>query len=493
MVTIGQWRGTATRPWVVAIALVVLALVLRAHEFGNPVIHVDEQYYLLVGDRLRSGHLPYIDLWDRKPIGLFLIYAATRLIPGEGIVAYQVAATLFAAATAMLVARGARELDARPVAAFAAGAAYLIWLPLLSGGGGQSPVFYNLFIAGAANLTLRLPVLATQKRRAAIVINGALSCLLAGLAIQTKYTPAIEGAFFGVAHLWFLRRSGATWLTLLAAALLWLSLGLAPTAAAVAYYAAKGPSALDAFWFANFASILLRGHYSYPATRIVGRLAGISAQLALFALGAGMTLRKRPRRDVTWIAFGWLLAAFGGFVVLGTFFDHYALPLLAPLIILAAPSLGRHPRLLLLTLGAGMTLLVVEGLREADDAPGARAVAAVVAANSHGSCPYVFTGDSITYYLAGTCVPTRYAFPSTLAYAPEKGATGVDEAEEVRRILATRPAVLVASTVPLAEWNQASRAEFFASVRRNYRPIFSAPRDYYRIVVYLRDDKQPAK
>ena len=39
-----------------------------------------------------------------------------------------------------------------------------------------------------------------------------------------------------------------------------------------------------------------------------------------------------------------------------------------------------------------------------------------MAANDRGDCPYVFAGDAILYHLAKACIPTAYAFPSTLAY-----------------------------------------------------------------------------
>ena len=87
-----------------AILLLFVALAIRAWDFGNPVIDADEQYYLLVGDRMLHGAVPYMDLWDRKPIGLFALFAAIRLLPGDGILAYQLAATLSAWATALVVA-----------------------------------------------------------------------------------------------------------------------------------------------------------------------------------------------------------------------------------------------------------------------------------------------------------------------------------------------------------------------------------------------------
>ena len=94
--------------WKAAGVLLIVAVALRMWDFGNPVVHVDEQYYLLVGDRMLQGDIPYIDIWDRKPVGLFLLFAGIRLLPGDGILAYQIVATLFAAGTAWMVDRAAR-------------------------------------------------------------------------------------------------------------------------------------------------------------------------------------------------------------------------------------------------------------------------------------------------------------------------------------------------------------------------------------------------
>ncbi|MBL7439409.1 hypothetical protein INQ32_27005, partial [Escherichia coli] len=67
--------AAATRIWVgnpalLAALLLVVAVVARAAQFGNPVIQVDDEFYLLTGDRMLHGALPYVDIWDRKPIGL---------------------------------------------------------------------------------------------------------------------------------------------------------------------------------------------------------------------------------------------------------------------------------------------------------------------------------------------------------------------------------------------------------------------------------------
>jgi hypothetical protein len=471
--------------WRTSVLLLLAAVALRAWDWGNPVIHVDEQYYLLVGDRMLHGALPYVDIWDRKPIGLFLLFAGFRLLPGDGILAYQLAATLAAAATAIVVAAGARTLGAKDRGAIVAGLAYLVGLSLLGGRGGQAPVFYNLPIAISGLITVRLPWRGT----AGIVTGGAVACLLAGFAIQMKYTPAVEGAFFGLAHGWALwrRQVGAT--KLIAAVALWIALGLAPTLAAIGWYWMHG--ALPAFWFANFGSIALRP--GYPFAEWSMRLLGIAAQLAPLAVAAVLAWRTRsraaPRATAMQLAVGWPAAALFGFAAIGTFFDHYALPLLAPLCIVAAPALGRSVRIAIGVLGPMLLLWTVQLATRRDDAAGARLVAATVAANSEDGCPYVFIGDTITYLLSRTCLPTAYAFPNLLAYTTEQGATGIDEAAEVRRILARRPPVIVTSDRRLQIWNRESRATLLAAVATDYRLVLAVPRSGWRTLVYLRRDR----
>ncbi|QNQ07845.1 hypothetical protein [Sphingomonas alpina] len=476
--------------WKTAALLLLVAFALRMWDFGNPVIHVDEQFYLLVGDRILRGDLPYIDIWDRKPIGLFLLFAAIRMLPGDGILAYQIVATLFATATAWVVDRGALRLGAARVGALAAAIAYLIWLSLLNGRGGQSPVFYNLFVATAALLTLRLPALAEAGAQRAILSNGLIACLLGGFAIQMKYTPAIEGMYFGLAHLWFLRRAGARPPVIAGAGLSWIGMGLLPTLLAIGGYAWIGPEALQAFWFANVTSIALRP--GYPIDQIAMRLLGIVAQLSPLIVAAGISWRWRRRIGLAGesaiIAWGWLGAALIGFCAIGAYFDHYALPLIAPLALVAAPALGRSPRIMVGALGLAILLFVIRLAMQPSNAEGARAVAAIVKANSGTECPWVAIGDTITYRLADTCLPTAYVFPNLLLYATEQGAIGIDEAAEVRRIIATRPPVIVTSSRSLNIWNRASFSATKSALRTDYRLVFSTPHDDYRTLVYLRRD-----
>ncbi len=120
--------------------MLLAAAVLRCWWWGDPVVQIDEQFYLAVGDRMLHGAVPFVDIWDRKPVGLFLAYAAVRLLGGDGIVQYQLVATGLAAAAAWLVVRAAR-LHAGEAAARIAGLVALLWMLVFVGAGGPGPIF----------------------------------------------------------------------------------------------------------------------------------------------------------------------------------------------------------------------------------------------------------------------------------------------------------------------------------------------------------------
>src|SRR5882757_1607087 len=86
--------------------LLLLAVLVRLVTFGNPIVDIDEQYYFVVADAMRHGALPYVDIWDRKPIGLFLIYLPAALAgPVAGIYIYQMMALAAVLLTALIIAR----------------------------------------------------------------------------------------------------------------------------------------------------------------------------------------------------------------------------------------------------------------------------------------------------------------------------------------------------------------------------------------------------
>ncbi|MDB5674428.1 MAG: hypothetical protein JWM65_1410, partial [Sphingomonas bacterium] len=173
------------------------------------------------------------------------------------------------------------------------------------------------------------------------------------------------------------------------------------------------------------------------------------------------------------------------FLGFGGYFDHYALPLFVPLAILAAPmfAIRRFWSGALIGFASAFSMLV-HYRADADvredyrgDAQSAAAITRLIAAHRGTGCLYVFDTDPIYYHLTGSCLPTRWAFPYHLSLTREAPALGVDPATEVRRILDSRPTVIVDKETHDRQINPKMQAIVERRLARDYRLVGSFPRE----------------
>ena len=485
----GLTSKTSSHGWGPLVAvLAVAALIIRAPDFGNPDIHLDETFYLYFADLMLQGAVPYVDIWDRKPIGLFLLYGGIRLLGGDGIIQYQVVATVFACATAFIVALIARRRCGQ-LGACLAGILYLVFLDPLGGAGGQSPVFYNLFIAGAALLTLQAVEAGSLR---SVTVRGTCAMLLCGLAMQIKYPAVVEGCFFGLVLLWLIWSRTRQMELVFRWGAVFALCGIAPTAAAFLAFAAMGHG--EAFWFANFASILLR-----PASSPVElqarlyRIAIILLPLAATAVAA-IVLRRSEEvpqgRSADLFLFGWMVAALAGFGLIGTFFVHYSLPLVAPLAVLAAPILDRRPLGLAFFACLAAWTIPTSGYPTRAPSSVQRDIGEIteaVNANLGDGCLFAYDGPPIVQHLTQACQLTPYILPYHLNAAVERTGLGVDPGLEMHRILAQRPSVIVTSNRPITAPNVETRTILKQALERDYRLVKDQPAGTRRYQIYARE------
>ncbi|MGR6329737.1 hypothetical protein ACU5AX_11780 [Sphingomonas sp. XXL09] len=424
------------RPPVVAVLLLIVAVTMRLPLLGDPIAGVDEQFYLLVGDRIWSGAWPYVDIWDRKPPGLFLLYAAIRALPGDGILAYQLVATLALALTGLVVTRIARR-GANDAAALAAGLATIVFSTLLGVGLGEAPVFYDLLTALAAWLILRMPV--------PHALPAAVAMLLCGLAISIKTTAVFEGAAFGLILAARQYRASGLGARLIRRVTLWMALGLLPMAAAATLYAATGR--FGAFRFAMVDSVLRRSGGLTADTGV--QLIATLLLLLPLAIPAVIGLRRHDmaranQADDRALLAAWVAATAIGFVAIGYFAFHYAMPLIPPLAILAARALRQR----VATAGAALlALAAAAGLLLPSPRTGdRRALAALAAAlppQVRDQCLLVLEGPAILYHVSHACLASPFAFPGHFAAADEAEALPQPRPAILAAALARRPAAVV--------------------------------------------------
>jgi len=385
-----------------------------------------------------------------------------------------------------------------------AAVAYLLWLVIFDGGGGQTPVWYNLLVAGAAWLVMKAWCDELSER--ALIWLGVAAMLLTGVALQIKYSAVFEGIFFGLVLTWRSWTMDRSWGRTAARALSWALIALVPTLAVIGWYVRAGH--LDAFWYANFTSIFLRT--PAPGSKLLLRvlaIIGLSLPLLLCALTQWHSNRGGTRGErseqARRFAMAWLASSLFGVAVFGTYFLHYFLPVLVPLTLLCANMLGdrsagvaifagaRRFQLstaaFLLVSGLALTLLTVpKRLRSRGEDPQVRALADAIKANMQG-CLFVFDGDPILYHLTQTCIPTRFAFPNHLNEQMEARAVGTDPRREVARILASEKVDVVVDSFPRDEgYNPSTAAIAQRMIRANYRPIATFPVGSHERIIYKR-------
>ena len=477
------FQGKNSESLKAGLVLAALTLVTRVWIFGNPVIGIDEQFYLLAGERMLHGALPYVDIWDRKPIGLFLIYALANRSFADPVIGYQLLSAVSVALTSWFLFAIARRF-AGYAASLAAAAAYPAWLLVFAGVGGQSPTYYNLpMIAGAA---LLLTIMARQDDRR-LTTTGCGIMVLCGIALQIKYSAVFDGIFFGLTLLWAGWRRGWPLARLAATGLVWIACALAPTLAAWAAYLAMGHG--DAFIQANFRSIF--GDVNSLGLSLL-RLFGLNVGLSPFWICAWLAWRRRERGNaaMAWL-FAWSAASFAGFLVFGVYYDHYVLPLLLPLCLVAALAFDRiAAQRLAMTLIIGLGLAGGFGRAIIDrhtygNKQEATQLAAAIRPLLGNGCLYVNEELPILYWLTHSCLPTRFAFPEHLVLYRYENALGVNQLGELRRILAQRPAVVVKSTAPDDDTRPASRALLEAELARNYSAVCQASVGVTRFEIYV--------
>jgi hypothetical protein len=422
--------------------LLVSALILRAATLGDPIVHLDENFYLMVGAAMHHGAVPYVDIWDRKPLGIFVIYWAIAGISTSPW-CYQLIAMAFAVATAWVLARIAR-LWAGSAAALMAGVSYLAMLNVFDGMGGQSPVFYNFLMAAAAYQVLGhwSATDPSRFRRAHL-----MAMAMCGLSLTIKQTTLFEGVLFGLAGLVWLWRRGQSVGTIARHAAAAIGLAVAPTALIALWYAGHGwwPD-----WYHAMVTSNMRregigndalAHNLIALTRLMGVFAGV----AVF----GLVARWQSQAFAPYRAFMllWLAVSIVSLAAVPNFFSHYVLPVLVPLTPLAALGFDRKvlgPAFFAMNLAVAVILGMAFDFKTHRASRQAYEEMAATIERYRGSRPLlILYGPPLLYTDTGARPMSPLVFPEHLVNQLETDVSPIRTKPEIERMIAARPSVLV--------------------------------------------------
>lgn len=481
-------------------ALLAWIILIRLPFFSFDVLSVDEAVYLALGSGLRYGLIPYVDLIDRKPIGIFLIYAAADVLfkdPIMGVRIFGMISTFIA--SVLLIEIGQRFLNLRRAGSFLVGFLYSTYALLFYGDSGQTPVFYMPFVIGGAWL-----VMAECKRliegEAPSVWKLGLAGLALGISLQIKYSTFFECVLLGciVLHLTWRARTTLGFNGVLVAGMSASAMlvgGLLPTIIAYVVYTGIGHG--DAFVFYNFTVNLSREATDFARKEILFR--GVLFALCLLPLMIKsfhfLLLRHRNAPTPTaineprWISIFitlWFIAALIGALAQRQPYATYFFDCLAPLALLSAATLqrrlfDRRPTWATKSRAAIVLVLPIVGYFglhvEKLMSSGSPWVASDIARDLRAigaKTMYNFNSFGIIHAMANIPLPSRYPYPDHLLRDLEGRSFQFDGVAEIDRILSTNPDALLVRR-PIKSKVSAARVQLIETKIAN---------DYCRYHVY---------
>ena len=216
--------------WVAWAVIAFCAIQILTFSFGR-----DQSIYALVGDGVLHGKMPYRDLWDFKPPGIFLVYALAQGLFGRGMVAIRLLEVMGMLAMVFGFRRVADTFFDRPRAGLIGGAVAALLQAELEFWHTAQPEVFGGYLTVAALVLATLP---PQQRRRGWIWLG--TGVIFGLAFLFK-PPLGGGAFVCGAYLAKReqQRTGSTKQGLLAMVAIGASAAL-PILLCCAWFWAKG-------------------------------------------------------------------------------------------------------------------------------------------------------------------------------------------------------------------------------------------------------------
>jgi len=413
--------------------------VSRAILLHAPSHDADEFMFALGGRDVLQGHLPPNGVFDNKPVGLLYLFGLAEMLAGQTVAAIHGLGLLAAAVTAWLLFVTARRLGLSAGTAIGLTALASVESVDLGGWLTISEVAATPLVAGANVILLS----GRRDWRTAV-----FAAVLYGLACQVTYLaiPAV-----GLTMLGLVAEKGLTVRERGARALLLGAGGIAPV---VAIWA---PQIVAATWWPFLTEqAAYHAHYRLAhlsTSRIVQAIVGPMATFSLPFLIASLDLQRAGRALYTRPALLMGLQLVG--VLLSTaasnrFYSHYlilGIPAFTMLLaILFAGLTPRHQALggLVAAVCAVVLFLPNVGLllRWPSDAGFERRASAMIDAKiGRRQSVLVFDETPTIYYLSGSQVAGRFAFPSH--YMPSCGEVAMSNPEAVLREGVARKAKMI--------------------------------------------------
>ncbi|MGK7921703.1 MAG: ArnT family glycosyltransferase [Trichodesmium sp.] len=171
---------------IIFLGFFLLSFFLRFWTLFVSVLDKDESIYILGADSLLNGNLPYTEIWDNKPPGIFILFSLTMLIFGNSIVSIRILSIVATSLTSYFLYRIGRTTDEKygEKIGLLAGSLYAIFSLHNDGAAANGEILFAPFVTGAFMLLFQDRKLSNLR----VFLIG----LILGIGMQIKYLVIMD-------------------------------------------------------------------------------------------------------------------------------------------------------------------------------------------------------------------------------------------------------------------------------------------------------------
>ncbi len=171
---------------IIFLVFLLLSFFLRFWTLFVSVLDKDESIYILGADSLLNGNLPYTEIWDNKPPGIFILFSLTMLILGNSIVSIRILSIVATSFTSYFLYRIGANIDAKhgDKIGLLAGSLYAIFSLHNDGAAANGEILFAPFVTGAFMLLFQDRKLSNLR----VFLIG----LILGIGMQIKYLVIMD-------------------------------------------------------------------------------------------------------------------------------------------------------------------------------------------------------------------------------------------------------------------------------------------------------------
>jgi 4-amino-4-deoxy-L-arabinose transferase-like glycosyltransferase len=462
-----------------------------------------------------DGNLPYVQVWDHKPPGIYLLFSLSQIVFGQSIISIRILTCIFVSISCLFLYKTGNVLHPNNNQnGLLAGILYAFFSLKNGGLSANTELFFAFFNILAFYLVF-ITLFSSNKELTFHKFRFFIIGLVMGISLHIKYLVVFD--FFAVLLIvtsyYCLKSSNTRWIGLTKIIVCLFTGAFIPFLLFILFFLNSGY--LNEYIYANFIANKIYSSETQFSIRYFSEvILGQSVQnhplwLCLFLTPFYLYFlipRKSEESYKFYTLLIWFLMAFIGTCVTKKFYPHYFLQVLPPLCLISSymvMTLLDTANLKPIRLGFAFILIFLFPLLLSSSKPLKASVQFInkkyVQNSDHwqdtptlvsnyiksriGEDDYIYTADyqPIIYYLTNSKIPTKYVLPNWFIKKEFSRFIGINLAHELSNILEKEPIYIVMKNSDKLNGNN----EFYIRIRNFIKDKYILENIIDNVLLYI--------